>query len=169
MTSKQQPKEEKTKIFPPLTVLDGFIKPGFPGKVYTAIFLDDCVVFLKTGFGSTNIAAGQRAFHGGAGLTATLMSGIGSLADQKNRENRMEKAASMASYDGDQMVAAHKHNFKLNYSDIKNTIIKGPNFAGEVRIVFEAASRNKFRVDNQSKASAKYIIDVVNYFTSKDK
>lgn len=148
----------------PPTILDGLVQPGFLAKVYTAFFMPDCLVFVKTGSVNTDMSGSMRAALGGATGDALIMGALGSIADARNRKKRIAKAASVASWEPEQMVAAHKRNYMLPYNAIKQVTIKGPNFAGELRIIVEAGIQNKYRLNNQSKASAQYVEKVFNEF-----
>jgi hypothetical protein len=142
----------------PPAILDGLIQPSFPfAKVFTCFFLYDCMVFAKTGSVSTNIAGTMRGYLGGYTPDAMVAGAIGTLVDAFNDDSRVSKAAEMAGFSPEAMVAAHKRNFMISYSEIESVEIKGPNFAREVRIIIQAGSRHKFRIDRQSKESANYI------------
>jgi len=52
----------------------------------------------------------------------------------------------------------------LLYDEVEIIEIRGPNFARELRIIVNAAKIHKFRMDRQSKESAKYIERVFNEF-----
>ena len=147
------------------TVLDGFIQPGFPvAKVFTCFFLNNCLVFVKSGSFGTNIASTMRASQGGYTSTGLITGAIGGIFDLFNDENRIKKASEVAGYSPKNMVATHKRNFMLTNEHIKSVKIKGPNFAGEIRIIIDADKTHKFRIDRQSKESAKYIEHVFNEF-----
>lgn len=149
----------------PPTIFDGFVQPGFPlAKVFTCFFLRDCLVFVKTGSLSTNMGGSIRTSLGGFTGDALILGAMGSIADQHNRENRMEKAASVASWNAEQMVAAHRRNFMLRFSEIEIIRLKGPNFAGELRVIIESGKSYKFRLNNQSKNSVAYLEKVFNEF-----
>jgi len=166
MESKEltNPMIKRTK---PPTVLDGFLQPGFPmAKVFTCFFLSECIVFLKTGSFGTNMAGTMRASQGGYTSTGLITGAIGGIADLFNDEDRINKASAVAGYSPENMVAAHKRNFMLTYEQIKSVEIKGPNFAGEIRIIINADKTRKFRIDRQSRDSAKYIERVFNEFLS---
>jgi hypothetical protein len=94
---------------------------------------------------------------GGYSPDAMVTGAIGTLVDAFNDESRGSKAAEMAGFSPEDMVAAHKRNFMISYSEVESVGIKGPNFAREVRIVIQAGSRHKFRIDRQSKESVNNI------------
>lgn len=149
----------------PPTILSDYVKPGLLGKIYTLFFMDDCVVFVKTGSGSTSIASGQRAFHGGAGATANIMGAFGTLLDFRNSQNRSNNAAAMASLDAASMVAAHKHNFLYKYNEIQLVEIKEPGMIGEMKVTVHAnGEKNTFRISNASKSTSQYSFNIFNQF-----
>lgn len=148
----------------PPTILDGLILPGFLPKVFTSFFLKDCLVFVKTGSVNTDTSSGIRAFLGGSTSDALIMGALGSIVDARNREKRINKAASVAGWNPEDMVAAHKRNFMLPYNNINKIEFKGPNFAGELKIIVDADKTYKFRVNNQSKQSALYYEKIFNEF-----
>lgn len=106
----------------------------------------------------------MRGYLGGYTPDAMVTGAIGTLVDSFNDESRVSKAAEMAGYSPEDMVAAHKRNFMISYSEVESVEIKGPNFAREVRIIIQAGSRHKFRIDRQSKESANYIRKVFNEY-----
>lgn len=138
------------------TILDGFMQPGFPAKVFTLFFLDDCLVFVKTGSFSTNMGGTMQTALGGYTGDGLIMGALGSLVDMRNRESRMNNAAAVVSWDPDRMIASHKRNFKIPYNLIRRVELKGPNFAGEVKVLVEADKTHKFRLNKQSKSSIVY-------------
>lgn len=146
------------------TILDGFIQPGFLAKVYTVFFMPDCLVFVKTGSINTDTAGSIRASLGGFTGDALILGALGSIVDARNRKKRIEKAASVASWEPEVMVAAHKRNHMLPYHSIRQVTIKGPNFAGELRIAIEAGNTYKYRVNSQSKSSALYFQKIFNEY-----
>jgi len=149
----------------PPTVLDGFLQPSFPfAKVFTCFFLNNCMVFTKTGSFGTNAAGTMRGSLGGFTPAAMVAGAVGTLVDMHNDGSRAEKAAGMSAYSPENMVAAHKRNFMLPYGDVRNVELKGPNFAGEFKVIVYADKIHKFRIDRQSKASAQYIESVFNQF-----
>lgn len=149
----------------PPTVLGGFLQPGLPAKVYSCLFFNNCVVFGKTGSFSTDSAGTMRSALGGYTGAGMIAGAVGGLIDAASSANRTEKTAAMAGNMPDQIVASHKQNFKLDFDKISSVEIKGPNFAGEVKVIVNGGgASHKFRVDRQSKASAKYIVDVFQKF-----
>ncbi len=161
-TQNQTPQNSYQK---PPTVIDGLIQPGFPAKVFSALFFDFCVVFVKSGSFGTNSSGTMRASLGGFTKEALLMGAIGTLIDGKNRESRINNTASMASNSLGVIVQAHKLNFLLLYDKIEKVEMKGPNFAGEIKLSFYAnGQRHKFRLDKQSKTTLQYYYKVLNEF-----
>ena len=148
----------------PPTILDGLMQPGFPAKVFTVFFLNECMVFVKTGSYSTDMGGTMRAALGGYTGDALIMGALGSLADYRNRNSRMKNAATVAGWNPDDMVAAHKRNFMLPYNLVNKIELKGPNFAGELRVIVDTGKTQKFRVNNQSKQSALYYEKIFNEF-----
>ncbi|HBL75625.1 MAG: hypothetical protein A2W90_05040 [Bacteroidetes bacterium GWF2_42_66] len=149
----------------PPTIIDGMMQPGFPtAKVFTCFFLSDCLVFVKTGSFSTNMAGTMRASLGGYTGDAMIMGAIGGIADYHNQQKRMKNAVHVAGWNPEQMVAVHKRNFMLPYSAINTIELKGPNFAGEVRVIVEAGETHKFRLNRQSKASFAYCEKIFSEF-----
>lgn len=147
------------------TILSDLIKPGLPAKIFTAFFMDDRIVFAKTGSGSTNIEGTQRAFHGGFGASAAIMGGIGALMDYKRGKQRGDYAGEIASFSSEDILIADKNNFQVFYGNVSAVEVKGPNFAGELKIVVrENGNEHKFRMDKQSKDSANYIVCTFNQF-----
>lgn len=147
-------------------ILDGLVQPSFPfARVFTLFFLRDCLVFTKTGSFGTNAAGTMRGSLGGYSPEAMIAGAIGSLADQYNDEARRSEASKLTAFSPDNMVAAHKRNFKLMYEQVESVEIRGPNFARELRIIVMAGGeRHKFRIDRQSASSAKYVTEVFNKF-----
>ena len=149
----------------PPTVMDGLIVPGLSMKVYSALFFSNCVVFIKSGSISTDSAGSMRAVFGGYTGTGMIMGAVGSIIDANSRENRMEKTSSVAQLPPGVIAQMHKNNFLLLYENIKRIEFKGPNFADEVRVKIESNNQTyKFRIDKQSKSSAKYYRDVFERF-----
>lgn len=153
-----------TQAIPP-TILDGFIQPGFPfAKVFTCFFLDRFLVFTKTGSFGTHTAGTLRGSLGGYTPEAMVAGAIGSFVDSQSSQVRAAKAGQLAAFSPEEMLLAHKRNFLLAYDSIESVEIRGPNFVRELRITLIAANRHKFRLDHQSKESAKYIESVFNKF-----
>lgn len=145
----------------PPTALGNFLQPGFPfAKIFTALFFHDRVVFAKSGSGATNAAGTMQASLGGFTPTALVAGAVGSIVDSVTSDKRAERAAGLAALDPEAIVASHKKNFMLPYGAVKSVEIKGPNFAGEVKVIIVADKTHKFRIDKQSKAAAKYIEEV---------
>ena len=153
----------------PPTVIDGFIQPHFPfARVFTCFFFTDCLVFSKTGSGGTNTAGSMRSALGGYGTDAMITGGIGTIVDIVTSEKRGNKAAGLAAFSPEDMVAAHKRNFMLSYGAIQGVEMKGPNIAGELKVIITADKVHTFRIDRQSKESASYIKRVFNEFVHGD-
>lgn len=149
----------------PPTVLGDLLQPGFPlAKVFTVFFMNDSLVFAKTGSGATNAAGTLAASLGGFTPSALIAKGIGTVIDQQTGGSRDNKSAELAAYSPEEIVAGHKRNFMIKFDDVKNIEIKGPNFAGEVKVIITADRVHKFRVDKQSKEAANYIKSVFNEF-----
>lgn len=147
------------------TVLGDFLQPGFPtAKVFSVFFLENKLVFTKTGSGGTDTAGKMRAGLGGFTSTAMIAGAIGTLVDSDSAKSRSDKASQMAALNADDMVKAHKLNFMLSYDNIKSVEIKGPNFAGELKVMVNADKTYKFRIDKQSKDSARYIEKIFNEY-----
>jgi hypothetical protein len=159
-----EPKLNKPAQVAP-TVVDGFIKPGFPAKVYTCLFFESCVAFCKTGSIAPNTSGSMRAFLGGSTGDAQILGAIGAIFDSFTRRKRVEKAAMVSSFEPHDILAAHKRNFILYYDTISRVELKGPNFAGEVRVRFYTPQKTyKLRLDNQSKSSFNYINEIFKKF-----
>jgi len=151
----------------PPTILDGLIQPHFPfARVFTCFFLKDCLVFTKTGGCGTNASGTMRSALGGFTPAAMLASAIGTIVDMFHDQSRASNAAGMAAFSPENMVASHKRNFMFSYCEIKSVEIKGPNIAGELKVIINADKTYKFRIDRQSKESANYIRRVFNEFTN---
>lgn len=149
----------------PPTVLDGFIVPGFPVKVFTCLFFSDCIVFIKTGSFTTNLAGTMHAALGGYSGDGLIMGAMGTLVDDATRENRIAKTAELAAYNIDEIVKAHKRNFKLDYKSITSIEMKGPNFAGEIRFRFyEGKNCYKFRMDKAGKTTSKFVKNILDEY-----
>lgn len=162
MVSKETPTESGHRMssYQPV-VLDGLVQPSFPfARVFTLFFLSDYLVFTKTGSFGTNASGTMRGSLGGFTPEAMVAGAIGTLLDQHNDESRMSEASAIAGFSPEKMVAAHKRNFMISYENVESVEIRGPNFAGELRIIVMAGSRHKFRIDKQSKSSAKYVKDL---------
>jgi hypothetical protein len=141
-------------------VLGSFLQPGFPfAKVFTVYFLADRLVFAKTGTGPTNAGGTMQAALGGFTAAALAAKAVGTLVDASSEASRDANTAMLGGLSPDAIVAAHKLNFQLPFDAVRGVTIKGPNFAGEVKVVVTADREHKFRIDKQSKASAQVIID----------
>ena len=162
MVSKETPPESERRMASyQLAVLDGFVQPSFPfARVFTLFFLPNCLVFTKTGSFGTNASGILRGSLGGYTPEAMVVGAIGTLFDQHNDESRRSEASALAAFSPENMVAAHKRNFMISYENVESVEIRGPNFGGELRIIVLAGGRHKFRMDRQSKASAKYVKDL---------
>ncbi len=84
--------------------------------------------------------------------------------DHFSSNSRGDKAEKLAGYSPDEMVAADKANFQVPYSFVTSVEIKDPNFANELHIKIKAGKDHKFRMDNQSKDSIKYVLNVFQEF-----
>lgn len=166
MLSKENAHKDDQKGSPVQPViLDGLIQPSFPfARVFTLFFLPDCLVFTKTGSFGTNLSGTMRSSLGGFSPEAMVTGAIGALADQYNDSSRRAEASELAAFSPEKMVAAHKRNFMVPYDEVESLEIRGPNFAGEIRIIVNAVGRHKFRIDKQSKVSANYVTSLFNRF-----
>lgn len=162
MVSMETPPESGRRMASYLpAVLDGLVQPSFPfARVFTLFFIHDYLVFTKTGSFGTNASGILRGSLGGYTPEAMVAGAIGTLLDQHNDEARRLEASALAGFSPENMVAAHKRNFMISYENVESIEIRGPNFAGELRIIVMAGGRHKFRIDKQSKASAKYVKDL---------
>ena len=148
-----------------LTVLTNFLQPSFPfAKVYSVFFMDNALVFAKTGSGGTNSAGTMSAALGGFTPIALLARAIGTLFDSSSAQSRADKTGQLASQSATDIVDSNKMNFTIAFEAVKNVEIKGSNFGGELKVTIYADKSHKFRIDRQSNASAKYIIDTFNQF-----
>jgi hypothetical protein len=134
-------------------------------KVFTLLFFNNSVVFIKSGSFTTNSAGTMRAALGGYTGDGLIMGAIGTLVDDSNRKSRVNHAASLASLSPEQIVQVHKQNFLLLYDTIEKIEMKGPNFAGELKLSFYAnGKRHKFRLDKQSKSTVQYYTKIFDEF-----
>ncbi len=165
-TPLQSPSNHTTpmSVEKPPTVLDGFMQPGFSVKVYTVFFMKDRMVFTKTGSWATHAAGSMSAAMGGTAGGRMQGYAIGTIMDHFSGKDREAKAENLAGFDPDMMVAADKANFQTLYGAVSMVEVKGPNFAGEINVKIKADKEHKFRLDNQSKESMKYILDVFQEF-----
>ncbi len=162
----QNPQSQVPYQKPP-TVIDGLVQPGIPPKVFSVLFFENCLVFIKSGSINPNTAGSMRASLGGFTGAGLMAGAIGSIVDQNTNRSRMDHVAGLASLNPGVIAQAHKHNFLLLYNVIEKVEMKGPNFAGEIRLsVYARGEKHKFRIDNQSKASGKYIKQVLEGFLS---
>ena len=152
------------EIIKPPTILSDVMQSGLWGRIFTIFFLEDGLVFVKTGSGTTDIAGSQRAFHGGYGATANITSGIGKLLDLSFSNKRGEAAVEVASYAPDDMVKLNKYNFKISYKNVSKVEIKKPGFIGEMKIILYADSIHKFKVNTNSEFLIKYYQDTFERF-----
>ncbi len=149
----------------PPTVLDGLIQPGLPLKVFSVLFFENCLVFIKSGSINPNTSGSMRASLGGYTGAGMVLGAVGSIIDGQTSQSRIDYVSGLATYSPGVIAQAHKQNFLLLYSVIERVEMKGPNFAGEVRLSFYArGEKHKFRIDNQSKASGAYIKQVLETF-----
>ncbi len=145
-------------------VINGFVQPSFPfAKVFTFFFFSDSLVIAKTGSGSLNTAGIMKASLGGFTAAAMVAGAVGEVVDQNKATKQADAAGELVeqltSDTPASIVAAHKLNFQLPYDLIKEVKIKGPNFAGELSFCITADKQHKFRMDKQSKESARIVID----------
>ncbi len=144
----------------PPQVLSGLIQPGLPAKIYSLFFMDEGMVAVKTGSGSTNTSGSMRAFHGGAGATANIMGGIGTLMDMHSANKRGNYLGQVGGMDTNSLLAENKVNFLIPYDAIQQIEMKGPGWGGEMKIKIHMPGKmHKFRVDTRSDAIAKMFFD----------
>ena len=149
----------------PPTVLGNFLQPGFPfAKVFSVLFMNGGMVFAKTGSGGTNAAGTLRASLGGSSPVALIASAIGTLYDTKSQDSRSAKTGQLGGQAVQDIVAADKRNFFVPFTAVKQVQVKVPHFGGEVKVIIEADKTHKFRIDRQSKESAKRIVSGFNEF-----
>ncbi|GJQ33611.1 MAG: hypothetical protein HBSAPP04_24500 [Ignavibacteriaceae bacterium] len=155
----EQPQPVSNKK-PPL-VLSGLIQPGLPGKIYTLFFMDEGMVAVKTGSGSTNASGSMRAFHGGAGATANIMGGLGALMDMHSANKRGNYLGQVGGMDTNSLLAENKVNFLMPYDAVQQIEMKGPGMMGEMKVMIHMPDKvHKFRVDTRSDSIAKMFYDV---------
>lgn len=143
------------------TVLDGFIQPGLPVKVYSIFFFGDRLVACKSGSVTTHAAGTMSAAMGGSAAGRMQGWAIGALMDVASSGRRQGKIQQLAADTPEGMAAADKANFMLMYASIQLVEVKGPNWAGETHVKVKAAGKeHKFRLDNQSKESVAYVAKV---------
>ena len=144
------PVESKPHVKPP-EIISGLIQPGLIAKVFTIFFMDEGMVLVKTGSGSTNASGSMRAFHGGAGATANVMAGIGQLWDMQSAKKRGDYLESVGGYSTDALVSADKANFLIPDNTVSRIDMKGPGWGGELKIKITTMGKvHKFRIDTRS-------------------
>lgn len=144
----------------PPQVLSGLIQPGLPAKIYSLFFMDEGMVAVKTGYGSTNASGSMRAFHGGAGATANLMGGIGTLMDMHSANKLGNYLGQVGGMDTNSLLAENKVNFLIPYDAVQQIEMKGPGMMGEMKVRIHMPGKvHKFRVDTRSDAIAKMFYD----------
>ncbi len=144
----------------PPQVLSGLIQPGLPGKIYSLFFMDEGMVAVKTGSGSTNASGSMRAFHGGAGATANIMGGIGTLMDMHSANKRGNYLGQVGGMDTNSLLAENKVNFLIPYDAVQQIEMKGPGMMREMKVKIHMSGEvHKFRVDTRSDAIAKMFYD----------
>ena len=119
------------------------------------------MVFTKTGSWTTSASTTMSISMGNTVGGRARGYAIGTLMDFHNRKARQDRAAELAGNTPEDMMDADKANFQVPYSFVTNVEVKGPNFAQELHIKIKAGKEHKFRVDNQSKDSAQYIVNVL--------
>ena len=144
----------------PPQVLSGLIQPGLPGRIYSLFFMDEGMVAVKTGSGSTNASGSMRAFHGGAGATANIMGGLGALMDMHSANKRGNYLGQVGGMDTNSLLAENKVNFLIPYDAVQQIEMKGPGMMGEMKVKIHMSGKvHKFRVDTRSDAIAKMFYD----------
>lgn len=113
--------------------------------------MEEGMVRVKTGSGSTNASGSMRAFHGGAGATANVMAGIGKLWDMQSAKKRGNYLEGIGGYSTDALVSADKANFLIPDNTVSRIDMKGPGWGGELKIkITTTAKKHKFRIDSRS-------------------
>jgi hypothetical protein len=163
----ENPTDDKRIVTDSPSVLDGFVKPGFTAKVYTCLFFKECMVFCKTGsFGPNSSGTMSTALAGNIG-DSLLLGAIGSIIDSFTNRKRVNKAAELLSLSPEEIAKSNKRNVLVKYSDVKRVEIKGPNFAGELRIrIHTSDNLIKYRLDKQSESLANYTRELFSKFTT---
>lgn len=142
--------ESKPHVKPP-EIISGLIQPGLIAKVFTIFFMDEGMVLVKTGSGSTDASGSMRAFHGGGGPTANVMAGIGKLWDMQSAQKRGNYLEAVGGYSTDALVSADKANFLIPDDSVTRIDLKGPGWGGELKIkISTMAKEHKFRIDTRS-------------------
>lgn len=146
-------------------VLDGFVKPGFIARVYSLLLFPNCMVICKTGNFGANSAGSMRASMGGNVGDGAILGAIGEIFDSARRKKRMEKAASLLTKSPKEIAQSDKRNYLINYIDIDKVEVKGPNFAGEIKLrIFTPATTYKLRLDGQNKSSQKFLVKTLSEY-----
>lgn len=149
----------------PPTVLGNFLQPGFPfAKVFSVLLMDGVMVFAKSGSGGANAAGTLRASLGGSTPAALVAGAIGALVDAQTAESRAQKTAFLGGQAAQDILAADKRNFLIAFDAVKRVEVKGPNFAGEVKVLIDADKMHTFRIDRQSRDSAARITATLSGF-----
>ena len=128
----------------PPTPLVGFVQSGFFAKVYTCFFFANCLVFAKSGSFNPDTAGSMQASLGGYTEEAMIAGAIGKIFDSFISRQRNRKAMEVNCTNPESVVAAHKNNFKLDYSDISGVEITKPGWVGETKIKINATDIYKF-------------------------
>lgn len=155
-TGNSQTKKEKIKS--PL-VLSDLIQPGFIGKIYSIFFMEEGMVIVKIGSGTTNSSGSMRAALGGATGIATIMSGVGKFIDGESSRKRREALEVLAGNSIQGMLAADPTNFFLPYDAVQMIELKGPSWFGELKVRIIAGSEHKFRVETYSDYMGNYFFN----------
>lgn len=145
----------------PPVILDGLIKPGFFNKTFTCLFFNYIVVFIKTGNTGTNTGGRMQAALGGRTGAGMIAGAIGSLFDGFNSRKRVDHVVDLVQLDPEDIINSGKKNFGLTYDSVSQVFIKPPGWSGVMKIRIESNGEvQKFVMENQSKASAKYVAGV---------
>ncbi|MDX9846644.1 MAG: hypothetical protein RBT74_06665 [Tenuifilaceae bacterium] len=146
-------------------VLDGFVKPGFIARVYSLLLFPSCMVICKTGNFGASSAGSMRASMGGNVGDGAILGAIGEIFDSARRNKRMEKAASLLSKSPEEIAQSDKRNFLIRHIDIDKVEVKGPNFAGEIKLRIHTSSKTyKLRLDGQNKSSQKFLVKTLSEY-----
>ncbi len=150
-------------------VLDGFIKPGFIARVYSLLLFPSCMVICKTGNFGSNSAGSMRASLGGNVGDGAILGAIGEIFDSARRNKRMEKAASLLSKSPEEIAQSDRRNYLISYNNIDRVEVKGPNFAGEIKLRIHTPTKTyKLRMDCQNKSSQIFFVNtLVEYLPGK--
>ncbi len=148
--NESQPVESKPHIKPP-EIISGLIQPGLIAKIFTIFFMEEGMVLVKTGSGSTDASGSMRVFHGGGGATANVMAGIGKLWDMQSAKKRGNYLEGIGGYSTDALVSADKANFLIPDNTVSRIDMKGPGWGGELKIkITTTVKEHKFRIDTRS-------------------